>query len=94
MQKAYLAYQDQGVLFLGAFVLSEEKDISKFARQQHLTFPVGRDTGIAVALGAVKGIPETIFIGRNGRIFSRHSGATDYGALAAGIKELLGSEQP
>ncbi len=94
MQKAYLAYKDQGVLFLGAFVLSEEKDIGGFARQHHLTFPVGRDTGIGVALGAVKGIPETIFIGRDGRIVKRHHGLIDYKTLVAGIKELLPGDQP
>jgi cytochrome c biogenesis protein CcmG/thiol:disulfide interchange protein DsbE len=94
LQKAYRAYQGQGVLFLGAFVLSKEQDIGKFARRHHLTFPVGRDTGIGVALGAVKGIPETIFIGRDGRIVRRHNGLIDYATLTAGIKELLRDDQP
>jgi cytochrome c biogenesis protein CcmG/thiol:disulfide interchange protein DsbE len=69
------------VLFLGAFAQSKENDIRKFARKYQLTYPVGMENGIAEALGA-KGIPETFFITRDGRIAKQHTASINYKVLA------------
>lgn len=76
------------MLFLGVFAMSEEKEIKEFAEAYHLTFPVGKESGIADQL-KVKGMPETIFIGRDGQIAKRHSGSINDEDLQAGVKELL-----
>ena len=87
MQRAYLAYKDSGVVFLGIFG-SKEKEIKAFADKFHLTYPVGKENGIATILW-VKAIPETLFIDREGRIIKRHSGTINYEELTAGINVLL-----
>ena len=88
MEKAYQSFKDKGVLFLGVFVQSNDKEIRDFAETFHQTFPVGKDTGIAEAL-EVKAIPVTLFIDRSGRIIKRHRNVIDYEELATGIEKLL-----
>ena len=88
MEKAYQSYKDKGVLFLGVFITSKDKDIKKFAETFHQTFPVGKDTGVAKALD-VKAIPETLFIDRDGRIVKRHRDIITYEELEAAIEGLL-----
>lgn len=88
MQRAYLAYKEQGVVFLGVFVISKEKDIRKFAEKYQLTFPVGRDNGIAEVLGT-KAIPTTFFINREGSIVKRYIGPIDFDTLKDGIMKII-----
>ena len=88
MEKAYQSFKDKGVLFLGVFVTSNDKEIREFAETFHQTFPVGKDTGTAEALN-VKAIPVTLFIGRNGRIVERHRDTIDFDELVTGIEKLL-----
>jgi hypothetical protein len=88
LEKAYQSYKDKGVLFLGIFVSSEVKDIREFAETFHQSFPVGKNSGTAESLGA-KGIPETLFIGRDGKIAVRHKNTINYEELVAGIEKLL-----
>ena len=88
MEKAYQSFKDKGVLFLGVFVQSNDKEIRDFAETFHQTFPVGKDTGVAEALD-VKAIPVTLFIDKDGRIIKRHRNVIDYEELATGIEKLL-----
>lgn len=83
-----MAYKDKGVLFLGVFAQSKEKDIRKFAKKYQLTYPVGMENGIAEALG-VNGIPETIFIARDGRIAKKITETVHYQELVDGIEKIL-----
>ena len=53
-----------------------------------ITFPVGRENGIAEALG-IRGIPATVFITKDGRIARRHIGVINYAELAADIEAIL-----
>jgi cytochrome c biogenesis protein CcmG/thiol:disulfide interchange protein DsbE len=76
------------VLFLGVFAQSKEKDIIKFAKKYQLTYPVGKENGIAEILGA-KGIPETFFITRDGRIAKQHTDPINYKVLSESIEEIL-----
>ena len=88
MEKAYQSFKDKGVLFLGVFVQSNDKEIRDFAETFHQTFPVGKDTDTAQAL-EVKAIPVTLFIDKSGRIIKRHRDVIDYEELATGIEKLL-----
>ena len=88
LQRAYLEYKDKGVLFLGVFTMSKEKQVKKFAEKYQLTFPVGLENGIAESLGA-KGMPETIFINRNGLITKRYVRKVKYKNLKTGIEQIL-----
>lgn len=88
MEKAYQSFKDNGVLFLGVFVKSKDKEIREFAETYHQTFPVGKNNGVAKALD-IKVIPVTLFIDRDGRIIKRHRDIINYEELSAGIEELL-----
>ena len=88
LQRAYSIYKDQGVYFLGVFIMSEEQDIRKFAEKYQLSFPVGKDNGIAKALGA-KAIPETIFINQKGEILKRYTGTIHFDELKTSIEEII-----
>lgn len=68
--------------------MSEEKDIRKFAEKYKLSFPVGKDNGVAESLDAST-IPETIFINRDGEILSRHKGTIYFDELKSGIEEII-----
>jgi len=76
------------VFFLGVFVMSKDEEIKKFVETYKMTFPVGRENGIAGILG-VKGIPSTVFVGKDGRIIKRHNGAISYEELASNIEAIL-----
>lgn len=88
LQRAYSVYKDQGVHFLGVFIMSEEKDIRKFAEEYQLAYPVGKDNGIAETLGA-KAIPETIFINKKGEILKRYTGTIHFDELKRGLEEII-----
>jgi hypothetical protein len=53
-----------------------------------ITFPVGKDNGLAKDLGA-QGVPVTIFIDKNGRIVKRHFSIIDYEQLSSNIEAML-----
>lgn len=53
-----------------------------------ITFPVGRENGIAEKLG-VRGIPVTVFLDRNGKIAKRHIGVINYAELSSNIEAIL-----
>ena len=50
---------------------SKDDEINKFVETYRMTFPVGREDGIAGML-SVKGIPATVFVAKDGRIIKRH----------------------
>ena len=74
--------------FIGVFVLSTDDDIRKFAETFKITFPVGKEKGLAEMLG-VRGIPVTVYIDKEGRIVKRHIGPVTYADLSSGIEALL-----
>ncbi len=83
-----MEYKDKGVIFLGVFAMSKEKHIKQFAKKFDLTYPLGLENGIAASLGA-EGIPETIFINKNGVITKRYSQKVKYKNIKAGIEQII-----
>lgn len=88
LEKAYLAYREKGVLFLGIFVASSDKSILGFAEKYRLTFPVGKADGITEQF-SWKPFPATAFVSRDGTILRKHFGEVGYDELVAGIEEIL-----
>ncbi len=76
------------MLFLGVFIGSKESDIRNFIEKYHVTFPVGKDNGLAKKLGTRK-IPTTVFIAKDGVILKKYSGPADYSTIVLGIEEIL-----
>ena len=75
-------------MFLGVFAMSKDKDIKEFANKYRIGYPVGKENGIAEALGA-KGIPETFFISKEGMIVKRYSDVITFLKLTTEINKLL-----
>lgn len=88
LQKAYLAYRDRGVLFLGIFLRSSDEGIRRFIDNYRVGFPVGKDTGIARRLG-VHAVPVTLFVARDGRVAKRYLGSVNYSRIILGVEEIL-----
>jgi hypothetical protein len=81
-------YGSKGVSFIGVFAQSSDDQIRKFAETYRITFPVGRDNGLARLLGA-RGIPVTVFLDRHGRIVKRHIGSITFTELSSTIGEIV-----
>lgn len=67
---------------------SKDDEIKKFVETYKMTFPVGREDGIAGML-SVRGMPATVFVARDGRIIKRHIGVITYEELTSNIEAML-----
>lgn len=74
--------------FIGVFAKSSDAEISKFVETFKITFPVGKDKGLAKMLGT-RGIPVTVYLNREGRIVNRHIGPVTYSDLSSNIEAIL-----
>lgn len=68
--------------------MSARETIEEFRNHYHITFPVGKASGVANELW-VETIPETIFLSRQGRIVKRIRGKMRKEELIAGVEEIL-----
>jgi len=90
LQAAYQKYRAQGVAFVG-LAFDDTADHGKpFLQKYGTTYPAGPDVDgkITVAYG-VTGVPETIFIGRDGKIAGKMLSWSGAGELEAGIQGIL-----
>lgn len=77
LKKVTEKYADRGVVFYAVNQREGVKKIQGFFEQQKLTVPVLRDTDGAVAdLYLVRGIPQTVIVGNDGKIQALHIGAS------------------
>jgi len=96
LEDAYLRYHARGLVVLGIDARTDTWGASAlFLRQQDVTYPVGRDTGGAIARSyRIADLPTTYFIGADGRVvgspitggFTGVAGAQD---LDRNIQRLL-----
>lgn len=90
-------YHDQGLEIIG---ISEDdgsdasQDVKEFYKQFKMNYPVGlASDGVDQLYGGIIGLPTTFLIGRDGRIYAKHTGTTDISVFEEEIKTLL-SAQP
>ncbi len=84
LERAYK--QQDGVLFLGLDAQDAREDARDFIAQFGLTFPHVRDAGNDTQRAwGVTGLPETYFIGADGRVVGHVIGTVDEGQLRDGI---------
>src|SRR5439155_16284243 len=88
---AWQRYRDQGVTVVGVLYQDSASSAAEFLRRYPGDWPQVADPGdrTSIAYG-VRGVPETFFIARNGRIAAQHSGAVSYELLSSEITHLLG----
>jgi cytochrome c biogenesis protein CcmG/thiol:disulfide interchange protein DsbE len=90
LEAAWQRYRDRGVVFVGVNYQDREAAAREFLARFHLTFPNGPDTGSRVSIAyGVRGVPETFFIDRDGRLAYRHIGEITLEALVQQIERLL-----
>lgn len=95
LESAWRAYQDRGVLFVGANIEDSREPAQRFLREFDVTYPNGPDEDgrITIDYGVV-GIPVTFLVDEDGIVARRWVGAIDRGQLAAWIDELLQGAPP
>jgi peroxiredoxin len=83
-------YQSQGLQVIGFSVDDDAQELQSFYRKYQMNYPViPSDVKLADTFGGVLGLPTTFVIGRDRRIHSKHSGATDFSVLEQEVVALL-----
>ena len=84
-------YGDQLVV-LGVSIDDTDAKLKPYATKMHMNYPVlvGKDRqDVQDAYGPLFGIPVSVFVDRDGRIWKRHSGAANKDQFEREIKALL-----
>ena len=91
--KAYAAYRDRGVEFVGAAnePRSAKAKVREFMQGMQIEFPVWLEASEdhLKALGVGPGIPSTVIVDAQGRIAARITGPTDGAQLRELLDQLL-----
>jgi cytochrome c biogenesis protein CcmG, thiol:disulfide interchange protein DsbE len=88
---AWRRFRDRGVVLLGIPFQDDPAASRAYLDQYGGGWPILEDPGSRTALAyGVYGVPETVFIGRNGRIAGRVVGPVRYEDLTRWLHRLLG----
>ena len=88
--RLYNEYAPKGIEMLGLAVNDHPNRIEKFASQYGMRWVMlMADRHIAMRYGVTSGIPQTIFLDKNGREVKRFIGARPYETLKTGFEALL-----
>jgi thiol-disulfide isomerase/thioredoxin len=83
-------YRDQGFAVLGVAMQDTPEAVNSFYQQFRLNYPVAMgDAKLAALYGGIYGLPTSFVIGRDGRIYSQHSGTTGATIFQSEIEQLL-----
>ncbi len=76
LEKAWRAYKNDGVLFLGVNIKDAESDAKRFVDEFGITYPTVRDLDQSLTKDfGVKGLPETFFVDHRWTFIGAISGA-------------------
>ena len=85
-------YGSRGLRIVAVALDGDAELVRKFYEQHHLDYTVALgDPGLLEQLGAA-GFPVTLIIGRDGRVYSQHSGVATQQALEIEIDQLLAAD--
>ncbi len=88
--KAYEAFKEKGVAFLGVNIWDEEEKARQFVKERKVPYLVGHDRGDQIAkLYGVEGTPTTVFIARDGSVAAIAQGTMESESLVALLEQLL-----
>lgn len=86
-------YASQGLQVVGISMDDAEPPVRRFQQQFQMNYPVAiGNPKLADQYGGILGLPVTLVIDRNGRITTRHVGATDPAVIEAEVVKLLRSQ--
>ena len=90
VERAYAAYKDRGVEFLGIQVQDTEVDARRFLTAHHATYPVGLDPRLRIGNRfGFRGTPYTVVIDRKGEIVARIHGSADEARIRRTLEPLV-----
>ena len=90
LSAASAKYQSQGVEFIGIAFQDTPADGSAFLASDKVPYPCGPDvSGSAPTDYIVTGVPETVYINRDGKVVNKVVGQIDDGGLDRAIQGLL-----
>lgn len=83
-------YATQGFTMIGISMDDSPEPVVDFYKEFQMNYPVavGNDR-LGELYGGMEGLPTTFVIGRDGRIYAKHIGATDPAVFETEIKQLL-----
>jgi cytochrome c biogenesis protein CcmG/thiol:disulfide interchange protein DsbE len=85
-------YRDRGLTVLGVSVDDGGRErVEKFARERRVGYPILLNNGdVDLRYGGVRFLPQTFFVGRDGRITRRVYGIRTHADFEADIRRALG----
>jgi len=87
-------YAGQGFSVIGVAMQDSPDSVNKFYQEFHLNYPVAMGSSAVSSLyGGVFGLPTSFVIGRDGLIYSEHTGTTSPEVFEKEIQQLL-AEKP
>lgn len=90
LEEAWLNYKDQGVTFLGITYIDPQPNSLAYLEEFNVTYPNAPDLRSAISQDyEITGVPETFFIGRDGRIAHVQIGPVNPAMLSQQIEVLL-----
>lgn len=95
LQREYLRYRAQGVVFIGVDYHDVTSDARTFLRHHGITYPnVADGSGKIGERYGITGVPETYFVDRRGRLVGNHVALTilaDMNGFRRGLQAALNS---
>jgi len=80
MEKLYQKFKDKDFIMLAVNLQEKSEQISKFMKDNKLTFPALIDKGEVGNKYGVSSIPTTLFIDKHGKMIGRAVGSRDWGS--------------
>jgi hypothetical protein len=75
---------------IGISMDDSPEPVVDYYKQFQMNYPVATgNERLGELYGGIPGLPTTFVIGRDGRVYAKHVGATDPGVFEAEVKELL-----
>ena len=88
--QVYKEYVDRGVMFVGISIWDSESEAKNYIQQYGVTYPNGTDLNGLIAIDyGVRGIPEKVFIDKDGIVMKNVSGPMSVSDLKGVLDELL-----
>ncbi len=86
-------YRDQGFTVIGVSMDDGPEPVRDFYKEYKMNYRVAMgNEKLGEIFGGILGLPTTFLIGRDGRIYAKHVGATDISVFEDEIKRLLAAQ--
>ena len=90
LEQAWRDYQGRGVVFLGVDYLDTDKKALAYMAEHDITYPSGPDMGSVISRAyGIRGVPETYFIDKAGKIAHVQIGPIEKAALYGLLNDLV-----